>query len=120
MDKRFAVLEQLADTPAPNDSTHGFKCHQNFFIGRPGTTEDEVNGSDGVLGVKPKTMLMNSDEFIRGIDSFFSAITSTRRSFNPRILANTIFTNLDRKRKCESEGKGNSDATASKGGPAKS
>ena len=119
LDKRFAVLEQLADTPAPNESTNGFQCHQNFFIGRPGTTEEEVNGSDGVLGVKPKTMLMNTDEFIRGIDSFFGAITSTRRSFNPRILANTIFTNLDRKRKRESEGKGNSDATASKGGPAK-
>ena len=40
LDKRFAVLEQLADTPAPNESTDGFKCQRNIFIGRPGTTED--------------------------------------------------------------------------------
>ena len=113
LDKRFAVLEQLADTPTPNESKDGFKCHQNFFIGRPGTTEDEVKGSEGVLGVKPKTIVMNSDEFIKGVDSFFGAMTSTRRSINPRILVNSIFTNMDRKRKRESEGKGSSDATAS-------
>ena len=65
-----------------------------FLIGRPGTTEEEVNGSDGVLGVKLKTILINSDEFIRGIDSYFGAMNSSRRSFNPCILANTILTNF--------------------------
>ena len=49
LDKRFAVLEQLADTPTPNEGKDGFKPHQNFFIGRPGTTEDEVKSSEGVL-----------------------------------------------------------------------
>ena len=40
-------------------------------------------------------------------------MTSTHRSFNPRVMVNSIVTNIDRKRKRESEGKGNSDATAS-------
>ena len=49
LDKRFAVLEQLADTPTLNEGNDSFKPHQNFFIGRPGTTEDEVQGSEGAV-----------------------------------------------------------------------
>ena len=90
-----------------------FKPHHQFFIGRPGTTEDEVKGSEGTAGVKSKTTVMNTDEFIKAVGSFFGAMSSTHRSFNPRVMVNTIFTNNDRKRKRESEGKGNSDATAS-------
>ena len=60
LEKKLSVLEQLADTPTPNESAKGLSCHQNFYIGRPGTTVDEVNGSDGVPGIKPKHILMNS------------------------------------------------------------
>ena len=112
LDKRFDVLEQLADTPTPNEGSEGFKPHHQFFIGRPGTTEDEVKGSEGIA-VKPKTTVMNTDEFIKAVGSLFGAMSSTHRSFNPRVMVNTIFTNNDRKRKRESEGKGISDATAS-------
>ena len=112
LDKRFYVLEQLADTPTPNEGSEGFKPHHQFHIGRPGTTEDEVKGSEGIA-VKPKTTVMNTDEFIKAVGSLFGAMSSTHRSFNPRVMVNTIFTNNDRKRKRESEGKGNSDATAS-------
>ena len=107
LEARLAKLHQLADLPATHETKNGNKVesHVNFRFDNVNTNGELTNkGNGGTSGTMPKTFQVDASGMLQAMQGIVSAMTSTRRSFNPLALADNVLKNVERKRKGGSVG----------------
>ena len=107
LEARLAKIHQLSDLPVTHEIKNGNKVesHVNFRFDDVNSNGELTNkGDGGTSGSIPKTFQLDASGMLTAMQGIMSAMTSTRRSFNPLALADNVLKNVERKRKGGSVG----------------